>query len=312
LLKFVILTGFFSWTGIFCQERPTLRKTSFLEFPSSDAAYLNPALITEGYGQSAILGIFSDSVRANDFISMRSRLFHNIYLGLSVFEFGDAALGDSPSLFNNVYIVSTAYRYGFSLPWLKALSSGANLICNQQDIFGLASRDYQSLDAGLNAHILDSKNIGLKSGFVFQNLKSNPMGDSHIFKKYMDWSVFAAFWKNRLYFSGTMNVFGGGEEVKSKSLLRFGGLFRNAVYGVRPLQYLDLSLKYKSDDAAWISLDGSMPCGWIFDKLRYLHLIMELSNDRLKAVPSEPRTSIVLMIKLETAFGKSRIAKGSP
>jgi hypothetical protein len=224
----------------------------------------------------------------------------------------DEAEGDAPSLLNNVYMVSTAYRYGFSLPWLKALSAGANLIWNQQDIFGLVSVDYQSLDAGLNGHFLQSKNIDLKSGFVFQNLKSNPMGNSHVFKKTMDWSVFAAFWKNRLYFSGTMNVSGGGEEVKSKSLLRFGGLFRNAVYGVRPLQYLDLSLKYKSDDAAWISLDGSVPGGWAVNKLKYLHLITELTHDRLKSVPSERGIRIVLMIKLETDFGKSPISNGEP
>jgi hypothetical protein len=198
--------------------------------------------------------------------------------------------GDAAPLIQRFYSFSLAYRLELPFAFLSSMSFGGGLNMLQEDLFNLrdASAFYWSTDLGVNLGFVNNEKITLKSGLAFQNVTSpqkvaSGSADSHNSKfiQYTDWSLYASTWNDRLYFSGTLNLAGERRTYESGLIPRAGGSLKTAVYGIRPIEYLDLSLKYKGDDALWLGLVGIYPLSEQNANVSRLAVQVDLSHDKI-------------------------------
>jgi hypothetical protein len=268
------------------QEATPNRKFHVVEYPSNHGIIVNPSLIAEEDGQTAAVSLFWPMGFDGDiypYLSLNTHVIQGIYVGISYLNIGSDLEGDVAPYSHNYYSFCAAYKYKPDLSFSPYVSAGINLNVSRQDLFNLVEEDYFSFDAGMNIQFLDLNGYKVKSGLAFQNFTSNKIRgtDERKFDKYVDWFYYVSALEGMLYFSGTVNVSGEDITYESGLIPRWGGFMKTAVYGVRPIEYCDLSIKYKGDDALWLGLGIIAPFSKIDPIYKDLTLQFDLSPDKL-------------------------------
>jgi hypothetical protein len=286
------------------QEISPNRVFHVIEYPSNTGIFLNPSLIAEEKGQTAEGGIIwpLSGTGRRPYAVVCTHILNNAYIGASFFKAGGSLDGNAPDYVNNYYSLAGGYKIELPLSFLQYISGGATFNISQQNLFDLIAENYFSIDIGLNAQILSMMAWKVKSGTAFQNLLSNKLKQTgkYQFRRFYDWSFYVSALNELLYFSGTYNYLGEEMTYQSGLIPRWGGIFKTAVYGVRPFGIADLSIKYQGDDALWLGISGIVPLSRFLTNTKDLIIRFDFSHDKINK--NNPRRGFSCILSVKAGF----------
>jgi hypothetical protein len=283
------------------------RNIHMYEYPSWNAVYVNPVLITNIERQNIHYSYFSLYNDRKDVSQLGySRRFGWAYLGINIIKAGNSLGGNMPPLINNLFAFTYGHKIGIHAKYLQTLSLGASLNLSQQNMYDLQGemRTYSNL--GFNAEILKGEQTELAAGMSFNHLAPLLLASDLPLPLIVDLFAHVSFIKKTCFISAAYNIYGDAwnynlpvdskKTYSSAKILRLGGVLKTLVLGYDLMDLARFSVKLKGDDSGWLGTSLSLIRIFWPDSRHVLRLNLDTGPDFLAGDNSGRGTCFILSI----------------